>query len=239
MARRRNMAPPEKSAVGIAKRTEGLNRLTEMRDTKIATMVTFGVTVHDMMQIMFRLPTQDILRKAKGVVNQGSDHFFCGNKFEVCPGVELKIKGDAINDYGFALPEKGAVDIDWGHPAVDALMQGVRETAAILDDFHVARTTIEWMDKHMGKGTLRYYFPAIAQLIPDLDVDLVERIVQPERLALHLPAIRASAALIAGATMLPDMPDQSGSVMTLAFASGTCFERDGISYSRDLTYIKI
>lgn len=233
MARRRG-PPPEKSALGSVHKAAALTRLDKLRDLKIAAMVPFDVTVSDIMEMYFDPRQRDILRAARGLVSV----YDAVSPFPVVEGVKLRPQEfGVLASLGYATPITEGISLFMDHPKTVPFVRSVVEAKAIIEDFAVARGTLLWMDKHMGTGTLRYYLPAIMQLVPSLDQGLIERVVQPPGLSALLPAIRETSSLVAAAALLPEKPNDSAA-FTLQFGSYN-FQRNGIDYNTDPAFIKI
>jgi hypothetical protein len=123
--------------------------------------------------------------------------------YKIAEGTNLELEFESVNmlapkEEMFILHEQGL-----GVP----LLAAIEEIRAIKSKFDLAEHVLDWLDRHVTAGAMRYYWPTVLSLAPQaptLAGEIPSRHNTPDNIAPFLPFIRESAGTIASALMLAE-----------------------------------
>lgn len=196
--------PKTKFGLELTQQQQANDNLNKLEARMVDITLTRNFVPSDVVKWLFPQPVIDKMTAAHGFVNCSYD--------KVSYEIEPPHLGQfallfSFDRFKMVAPASSCIQMLGGRSIDFGILIALAEVKGIVAKFNHLRELLTWFNNNATAGAIKYYFPAMAALIPEGDSAFHRadgiRYKEPQGISSHLSAIRDAAALIASAMLLP------------------------------------
>jgi hypothetical protein len=230
--RRRARSEPGTPLGGYLKDT--LQRVDKLCLSTIHHMVPLSMRLDQMLCALFSPEVRRLASEAFGRLQVSSGYatnFFLRHS---PPTSMIRVTYISFEKCSLAPPHEDQASADWSQ--LPGLSEQLDQIEAIYRDWAAVRHVVSWMNSKATLGAIRYYWPTLLSLIPSeakerFSAEVPTNFKEPDGIGQMLPLLKASAATVGSALLMPDIDPPGEYQFTLSFQE-RMFQMNGVDYTR-------